>query len=331
MITITNSDQELAQLHENSEYQKAQERLNEYTAKIFAKLPYNTQRAYKSDLNDFFTWCQRVNSPGLSPDLDINKKIIEGYFDDLMLSELSRATIERRLAVLSTFFRVMEWPNPVKTSKLLAEHIRLSLNQLPAHQAQAEAVTIDMLDFINDNVIPDCPLAIRDRLVLNLMFDGLLRSSELCGILVKHINRRHNTIFLPRSKADQSGHGSYRYLSNTTIALIDEWVDEFGITDKNSYLLRALSPKKTIQNRPLTYKQVYRTFKRISDSLDEDANLSTHSARIGAAVAMAENDIDILSIQRAGGWKGLSMPARYTEQASTSKAGMGQLTAKYNR
>ncbi len=328
MLPNAKSNDALAQFNKQ-DYQQAQERLQEYSSKIFVKLPYNTQRAYKSDLNDFFTWCQRVNAFGLSPDLQNNKNVIEGYFDELMLSALSRATIERRLAVLATFLKIMEWPNPIKSSKLLSEHIRLSLNQRPAYQAQAEAMTIEMLDVINDELIPDCPLAIRDRLVVNLMFDGLLRSSELCGILLTHINRKHNTLFLPKSKTDQAGHGSYRYLSNTSIALIDEWINEFGVYD--GFLLRALSPKKTIQNKPLTYKQVYRTFKRVADKLGSDNNLSTHSARIGAAVAMAENDIDILSIQRAGGWKSLTMPARYTEQASTKKAGMGQISTKFNR
>lgn len=300
------------------------DRLSKYYNKIFRLLPYNTQRAYIADMNDFSAWNDRQNQMGLSSDLTNNEKIIENYFDDLLISPLSLATIERRLATLSVFLEICMWPNPMKSSKLLKEHIRLGKQTKPAKQNQATPLQSSFIDHLNDTLIPDHTMDIRDRLIINIMYDALLRGSELCTINVNHINPANNTLFLTKSKRDQKGEGSYRFISNTSLELISEWKHEFQIND--GFLVRALSPKRTIQQGGINYMSVYHTFKRVGKTLNID-NMSTHSARVGAAIDMAEQNIDMLSIQRAGGWSSIAMPLKYTEQIQASKAGMGQLAA----
>lgn len=298
-------------------------RLARYYQKIFSKLPHNTQRAYIYDMNDFSAWCRFNTEFVLSEDAKKNEEIIEAYFDSLMLSELALATVERRLSTLSVFLEVCYWPNPMKSSKILKEHIRLGKRAKPAKQSQATPLQSDFLTVLNDTIIPDNTLDIRDRLIVNLMYDALLRGSELCGVEIKHVNARANTLFLPTSKSDQKGEGSYRFVSDTTIGLINEWKEEFDI--QTGSLIRALSPKQTIQKKGINYMSVYHTFKRVGAALGLD-NISTHSTRVGAAVDMAEKNIDMLSIQRSGGWHSINMPLKYTEQIQTNKAGMGQLS-----
>jgi len=53
--------------------------------------------------------------------------------------------------------------------------------------------------------------------------------------------------------------------------------------------------------------------------------LSGHSMRVGAALDMAENGIDLVPIMHAGGWKSASMVVRYTQQISLQKSGMAKL------
>jgi site-specific recombinase XerD len=306
-----------------------EDRLSKYYAKIFKRLPFNTQRAYISDMNDFSAWCQYYSPIKLSGNTETNEMIIENYFDSLMESELALSTIERRLATLSVFLEVCLWPNPMKSSRLLKEHIRLGKHSKPAKQHQAPPLQSDFITLLNDTIIPENNLDIRDRLVVNIMYDCLLRGSEICGVQVTDVNKKNNTLFLKNSKRDQRGEGSYRYLSDTSLGLIDEWRHEFDI--QSGSLIRALSPKKTIQAKGVNYMSIYHTFKRITEKLNLESELSTHSTRVGAAVDMAEKNIDILSIQRAGGWGSLSMPAKYTEQVQASKAGMGQLANKIGR
>ena len=58
--------------------------------------------------------------------------------------------------------------------------------------------------------------------------------------------------------------------------------------------------------------------------------LSGHSMRVGAAVDMAENGIDLVPIMHAGGWKSPSMVVRYTQQIDLLKSGMARLYAMYS-
>jgi integrase len=300
------------------------ERLSRYYSKIWILLPYNTQRAYISDMNDFAAWNQRYSKSYLSFDALTNEQIVEKYFDSLMESPLALATVERRLATLSVFLEVCLWPNPMKTSKILKEHIRLGKQQKPAKQHQAAPLQFNFIDHLNDNYIPENALETRDRLIVNIMYDALLRGSEICNICVEHINQKNNTLFLPKSKRDQKGEGSYRFISDTSLELLNEWKNEYDIED--GFIIRTLSPKRTIQASGINYMSVYHTYKRIGKILGL-TNVSTHSARVGAAVDMAENDIDMLSIQRAGGWLSIKMPQLYTEQVNVVKAGMGKLAA----
>lgn len=305
------------------------DRLSKYHQKIFSHLPANTQKAYIADINDFSAWSARFNQPSLSSNAELNEKIIEAYFDDLMESQLSLATIERRLATISVFLGICMWPNPLKTSTLLKKHIRLQKQQKSSHQKQATPMQLNLLTIVNEKLLPESPMNMRDRLIVNIMYDGLLRSNELCNIKIEHVDYEKNTVFIPSSKTDKKKKGSYRFISNTSLSLVQEWQREFNIF--SGHLIRRLSPKQTIQKQGIAYLSVYRTFHRISTMLKILHPLTTHSARVGGAVDMAENDIDILSIMRAGGWFSVAMPERYTEQAKATKAGMGQLAVKMNR
>ena len=49
--------------------------------------------------------------------------------------------------------------------------------------------------------------------------------------------------------------------------------------------------------------------------------------RVGAAVDMAENGIDLVPIMHAGGWKSPSMVLRYTQQIVQMRSGRERLHA----
>jgi hypothetical protein len=53
--------------------------------------------------------------------------------------------------------------------------------------------------------------------------------------------------------------------------------------------------------------------------------LSGHSMRVGAALDMVENRIDLVPIMHAGGWKSANMVLRCTQQISLAKSGMARL------
>jgi len=300
--------------------------LNEYK-EIFSQLPKNTQKAYNSDMKLFLQWCVQKGYSSFKPDFDHNKTILKAYFSYQIENNLARATISRSKAPLSKFISLLKWPNPFD-DMLFKEWLRVNLNKRPAFQDQATALTHDLLAQLNFKLDDECPLQLRDKVMVNIMFDGLLRASEVCSLKCKDIDFKAKLLFLASSKTDQEGKGAYRVLSQTTLSLITLWKSNFGIFD--GFLLRSLTPVKNITERELKYDQVYRAYKRLALMLDVDS-LSTHSARVGGAVTLAEHDCNMLEIQHAGGWKSASMPARYTEQVNVRKNGMGKVIDKIGR
>ena len=319
------------------------EAVNQYYEEIFVRLPQNTQRAYKSDIKDYQNYCVKNGLQSFSTDAKLTEQSIKLYFLDLSASpNISHATVRRRKAAISAFLGMAKLPNPLN-SKYLNDLITRELATANKYSRgeQATPLTDDLLIKINSILKPDNLLDARDLAVINVMYDGLLRSDEACKITLGDINRRDGTIYVPATKSDQTGKGSFRFISNTSIKIVDAYLLLAKITvsdDVNvkallkTQLFRGLSPKKTsVLATPISYPTIYRIFQRLAKLAHLNVHLSSHSARVGAAVTMAENGVSDLDIQRAGGWKSTAMPSRYTEQARVSTGGMAQIAKLTNR
>ena len=86
-----------------------------------------------------------------------------------------------------------------------------------------------MLEQINNAIIPDSLLELRDLAIINLMFDALLRADELVRVCIEDISARNNTLLVVSSKSDQSGQGQYRYVSSSTISMVQEYNNEANL------------------------------------------------------------------------------------------------------
>jgi len=71
----------------------------------------NTLRAYRSDFNDFNTWC---TSQQLTPE-HITSEDIAKYIV-WMTSESSSATVRRRIASLSSLYKLMDMHDPTRAA-----------------------------------------------------------------------------------------------------------------------------------------------------------------------------------------------------------------------
>lgn len=302
---------------------KASDNLEEWN-ELFIEYPENTRRAYMSDIEDFQVFCQRKSYPWLTADFDKNKEIYKAYVDELVGSELKRATIDRRLSTLSVLYSVSEIPNPAKNSKTLSKYISLVLRKKLKAQSQARPMRIDDLEQINEELKITGIKDIRDLMVVNFAFSALLRGSELAEVEHKHISVRDNALFIPKRKNDQDGEGGYCYLSDKCIELYQQWCAESG--ERSGLLFKALRKGGNVTERGLKYRDIYDVFKGVFTRCGMDASgISTHSGRVGSVVSMAEAGLDSFEIQLSGGWSDPKMPARYARQANMKNAGIAKL------
>ena len=342
-----------------SQISSSDKNVESYYQDIFTKLPYNTQRAYISDYNEFAIFCKQAGLSGFKNNFEHNEICIKQYVEALCRSPLAYRTIKRRLSALSKFLGVAKLPNPIIRSAYLRDFIRLSLienRKFRLSHKQAVPLTIDMLEQINNAIIPDSLLELRDLAIINLMFDALLRADELVRVCIEDISARNNTLLVVSSKSDQSGQGQYRYVSSSTISMVQEYINEANLDPKTKatrlssdlrglhkgVLFRRLTNHKTAllpfdENIPshkanvLNYSSVYRIWQRIAQRAGISENITPHSGRVGGAVSLAEDGASLPELQLAGGWQSPEMPGHYTKQANVKRGGMAKLSAKRKR
>ena len=342
-----------------SQISSSDKNVESYYQDIFTKLPYNTQRAYISDYNEFAIFCNQAGLSGFKNDFEHNEHCIKQYVEALCRSPLAYRTIKRRLSALSKFLGVAKLPNPIIRSAYLRDFIRLSLienRKFRLSHKQAVPLTIDMLEQINNAIIPDSLLELRDLAIINLMFDALLRADELVRVCIEDISARNNTLLVVSSKSDQSGQGQYRYVSSSTISMVQEYINEANLDPKTKatrlssdlrglhkgVLFRRLTNHKTAllpfdENIPshkanvLNYSSVYRIWQRIAQRAGISENITPHSGRVGGAVSLAEDGASLPELQLAGGWQSPEMPGHYTKQANVKRGGMAKLSIKRKR
>ena len=341
------------------QFSSSDKNVESYYQDIFTKLPYNTQRAYVSDYNEFVIFCKQAGLSGFKNNFEHNEICIKQYVEALCRSPLAYRTIKRRLSALSKFLGVAKLPNPIIRSAYLRDFIRLSLienRKFRLSHKQAVPLTIDMLEQINNAIIPDSLLELRDLAIINLMFDALLRADELVRVCIEDISARNNTLLVVSSKSDQSGQGQYRYISSSTISMVQEYINEANLDPKTKairlssdlrglhkgVLFRRLTNHKTAllpfdENIPshkanvLNYSSVYRIWQRIAQRAGISENITPHSGRVGGAVSLAEDGASLPELQLAGGWQSPEMPGHYTKQANVKRGGMAKLSAKRKR
>lgn len=288
------------------------ENLSYFQTKVFNQLNSNTKRAYVSDMKCYLKFCASTSRAAFVNDLQVQSRTIEAYFESLMLRDLGHFTIKRRLSSTSYFAEILGTANPRKQNKLLNTYIAESLKSKPQHQKQAGAFTIELLNLYNELAPVKTIKHLRDKAIVNLAFDGLLRGSEFVKIEVSHFNTRQNTLFLPRRKTDQDGKGGYVFVSNQTAEIIETYKEMSKI--KSGRLFKPTSPKGTsINGDILNYQSVLRAFKKAGELIGVD--LSSHSGRVGKTVSMAERGAHDNELMLAGGWCSSVMPARYAKQA----------------
>ncbi|PLS87101.1 MAG: hypothetical protein CYG60_03710, partial [Actinobacteria bacterium] len=103
----------------------------------------NTLRAYRSDVEDFSTYC-RVELGGVNP-LPASAETVTLYITDLAQERgLKTATIERRLASVSAWHKRHGYPSPTE-ERLVREVMKGIRRKRGSRQKQAAPLTVGVL------------------------------------------------------------------------------------------------------------------------------------------------------------------------------------------
>jgi len=139
----------------------------------------STKRAYESDVADLVAW---LDANGIDAPERVSRMVLRRWLGALAERGLAKSTMARKAAAIRAYFA---W---LTTRGVLADDpaVRLSApsasSRLPdilgvAELAELLDAPLDMAD----------PVAVRDRVVLELLYAGGLRVGELCGLDVDDV------------------------------------------------------------------------------------------------------------------------------------------------
>ena len=288
----------------------------------------NTERAIRSDLDIYAAWCAGRGKTALPA-----QPGTIAAFVDAMAEVRAPATVRRYVASIAVAHRAI---GSGKTLKDPA--VRLALQRMHRRkgrrQGQAHGVTWPLRERLLA-AAGDRPIDLRNRALLAVAYDGMLRRAELTSLEVADFLeelRGNATLLVRRSKTDGEGRGELLYLACDTAGMVRAWLECSGIS--GGRLFRSVAKGSQLGDR-LDPSQVPRIFKGMARRAGLPAavveGLSGHSARVGAAQDMIAAGIELPAILQAGRWKSTAMVNRYGERLLARRSGAAQLARLQQR
>lgn len=202
-----------------------------------------TKLATAADLDCFGGWCQENGRPPFPAD----PEDLVLYLRWLEERGSKPATLSRRMASIASAHRLVGIgeKEPLPTDHAMVRNA-LRANRRRKGAAQKQAAPLRFGGALSDDVggetgftitamLDACigdPQGLRDAALLSVGYDAGLRVSELTAAQVTHIEPQGDgsgLLFLPRSKTDQEGEGSWAWLSPETMRRVGAWLSYSGI------------------------------------------------------------------------------------------------------
>ena len=267
----------------------------------------NTLKAYRHALKKLSAWLSEGGN-GFCIDSEdngghelerLNDSILATYITQLHDAGKSPATISQVVAAVK--WRGLKYAVGEITARTLTGIRRdgKSRGRGQVSGLNRESIRISFHDLRDD----DSEQALRDRVMLALMSDALLRVSELCALDVEHIDVDAQTVHIAQSKTDQLGKGAEAYITIDTLNAVKRYLDATGI-DAGA-LFHSDGPKRKgtkcgkLKNNPrINVDALRRIIKKRTAQSDLDDFISGHSLRVGMADELAKRETSLPEIQK---------------------------------
>lgn len=266
----------------------------------------NTLRAYRSDFQQYESWCAAKQQPSLPATADLLAEYV-----DFLAPKNKSATIRRRINSLGTIFKLSKTPDPTKEPEVVLALKRMH-RKIGRQQKQATPLTKDILDQLLEQC-DDGTRGLRDQVLLGLGYETMRRRSEICGFTFDDLTetpRRGPSIRLVKSKTDQEGASKLIPISQSLVDLILRWKACARI---EGAVLRSVDRHGNIgpQLRPGSVCTILNQLLAKTSLHDQDTRLSAHSFRVGAAIDLVESGASLETIMLRGGWRSSDSAMNY--------------------
>ncbi len=263
----------------------------------------HTVRNYSADITAFFDFLRRI-----SPSYElkyVDRSVIRSYLTKLYVDRKAKASAQRKLSALKSFFKFLVREGYLEKNVLSAVRSPKGERRLPSFLDNAEVVRL--IEAPDTSTL----LGLRDRAILELLYSTGIRVSELVGLNVEDVDLIGEVVKV-------RGKGKKQRLApmGRTAAI------------ELSYYLnsprrrrRTSAGNAVFLNRAgarLTTRSVGRVVKKYVRQTALKAGVSPHTLRHTFATHLLNAGADLRSIQELLGHKSISTTVIYTH-VSTEK------------
>ena len=271
----------------------------------------STIRAYKSNFENFIRFCDENNTTALPA----SSEIVASYIEKLS-SRLKSSSIKIAVASIAALHNLNSLNDPTQHPDVKIE-MRRMYRTLGRYAKQAFGINKDLLDKMV--AATDASLrGIRDKAILLVAYNSLCRRGELVSLefedLIISGNDESLKLKLRKSKTDPHGIGKNLYLSNEAQDALKEWIVKSRIS--SGKLFRGIKANGEI-GESINSSHIGRIFKKRAHQSRMDPeiikDISSHSARVGAAQDLMLSGVSLAIIMNRGRWSKTDTVMRYVE------------------
>lgn len=270
----------------------------------------NTTRNYELYLNRFYELCSEDMKDELKPG-DITPELLRKY--RLKLNRFEDNQNHERLSVLTQSYHLIALRGFLKyLSKRGIKSLDPTLVDLPrAAKKQVTFLHFDEVERLLNEIPEDTETGLRDRAIIELLFSGGLRVSELCKLNRDSINlERREFVVRGKGKKDRP-----IFIDQSTADCIKDYLDMrtdslpalFLNNSKNQQI-----PSTSGDYRRLTPRSIERIVQGYARKAGITKHVTPHTLRHSFATDLLMNGADIRSVQSLLGHANISTTQIYT-------------------
>jgi integrase/recombinase XerC len=263
----------------------------------------HTRRAYLGDLRSLSAF---LDGQGVSLD-DLSLPLLRTWLSTGALAGAARTTLARRTSAIKTFTAWALRRGVLATDPAARLQVPKAHRTLPSVLRQDQA--LDAMAAAKSGAEQGDPLALRDRLIVEMLYATGIRVSELCGLDIDDVDTRHRVVRV-------LGKGNKQRTTPFGVPAADAlgaW-----LADGRPALVAAESGPALLlgaRGRRLDVRQARTVVHQTIAAVDGAPDMGPHGLRHSAATHLLEGGADLRVVQELLGHSSLATTQLYTHVA----------------
>jgi integrase/recombinase XerC len=251
-----------------------------------------TIKSYKIDLEEFSVFIEKIGKEELN---DIRRNDIRHFMGELLSYGYKKSSVARKLSAIKSFCRFLV------RNKILKVNPSLSIKTPKTEQPIPSFLSEDEMEIMLDSIGDETELDIRNRAILELLYDTGIRASELTNLDLSDIDLKEKLLLV----YGKGGKERILPLTRKACETLVGYLDEVRGYEEGAFFLSK-------SRKRLGQRDLQRIVKRYISSVATLHQMSPHTLRHTFATHLLNRGADLRAVQELLGHESLSTTQIYT-------------------